>query len=674
VGDNQDNIVFKLDLDSKQFVGGIVEAKKVLGELGEVESMESLLGVLKNLGLAAGVIAVAFYGLKGALDLTMEAESIKRTEEQFKMLTEQSGIATEKLKEGLEKSAKGLAGLDDVMKSSNKAIIAMGQSAERLPEVMELATKATRVFGGEVLSNFEQISQALAAGRTRSLKQFGITVDDSKAVKDFAAAHGVAANALSESGRRQAILNEALKQAKIRFKDIKADGDELTTTWQKMKVALKETYETFAMFFDKYFGDMVRKSVKTVTNAISELSTAARAAMGDSAAKHAIELKQYEQKKVELTKLKEIEIDLQKKHDMAVKNGTNMVADNYQQMLDGNKKRQAQLIANIDETNKKIEEQKREIDSKEDKKTSGSIESGLDKEQLEKNRTLFERDLAQMREERLKVQIDTNKDYENVDNLFKEQQKVLELQHQAQIEEIKQKPYLDSKQKKLEIEQEELLYNEQMRKHLEDQVRMKEDADKRMRDSHESSMKAMGAGVRAYAAEGTKNFDTVGKRSAMAMGIFMNQTTNALKEWGAGTKTASEAIRGMMLGMIADMAEASGRFMMLDAFKTYPVINYPELAAGAGLVALSGFLGGMAGGSSSVGAGGGGGSGGFSGGALSDNSQMGETLTEDTQKKKAVHVEIHGNYLETEQTRRQLLEMIRQETDATNFSYSSVRA
>jgi hypothetical protein len=673
VADNQDNIVFKLDLDSKQFVGGIVEAKKILGELGEVESMESLLGVLKNLGLAAGVIAVAFYGLKGALDLTMEAESIKRTEEQFKMLTEQSGIATEKLREGLEKSSKGLANLDEVLGAANKAIIAMGGSAERLPEVMELATKATRVFGGEVLSNFEQISQAIAAGRTRSLKQFGITIDDSKAVKDFAAAHGVAANALSESGRRQAIMNEALKQAKIRFKDIKADGDELTTTWQKMKVALKETYETFAMFFDKYFGDMVRKSVKAVTSAISELSTAARAAMGDSAAKHAIESKQYEQKKVELTKLKELEIDLQKKHDIAVKNGTNMVAENYQQMLDGNKKRQSQLLTDIDQVTKKIEEQKKETEGKEEKKPAGSIDSGLDKEQLEKNRTLFERDLAEMRAEKLKVQIETNKDYENVDSLFKEQQKVLELQHQAKIEEIKQKPYLDSKQKKLEIEQEELLYNEQMRTHLEDQVRMKEDADKRMRDSHESSMKAMGAGVRAYAAEGTKNFDTVGKRSAMAMGIFMNQTTNALKEWGAGTKTASEAIRGMMLGMIADMAEASGRFMMLDAFKTYPVINYPELAAGAGLVALSGFLGGMAGGSSSVGSSGGGG-GGFGGGALSDNSQMGNTLTEDTQKKKAVHVEIHGNYLETEQTRRQLLEMIRQETDATNFSYSSVRA
>ena len=129
-----------------------------------------------------------------------------------------------------------------------------------------------------------------------------------------------------------------------------------------------------------------------------------------------------------------------------------------------------------------------------------------------------------------------------------------------------------------------------------------------------------------------------------------------------------------MLGMIADMAEASGRFMMLDAFKTFPDINYPELAAGAGLVALSGFLGGMAGGSSSIGSGGGGGGGGVAGASLGADSQMTNTLTEDTQKKKAVHIEIHGNYLETEQTRRQLIEMVRQETDATAFNINGVRA
>ena len=88
-----------------------------------------------------------------------------------------------------------------------------------------------------------------------------------------------------------------------------------------------------------------------------------------------------------------------------------------------------------------------------------------------------------------------------------------------------------------------------------------------------------------------------------AFNALQARTTAALQAWGAGTETASEAVKKMMIGVVADMAQATGQFMMLDAFKTYPMINYPELAAGAGLIALSGALGALAGGGAKVGSG-----------------------------------------------------------------------
>ena len=667
MSDEKESVVFKLDLDSKNFLEGLAHAKGALGEMSEVESLESLLGVMKNIGLAAGIIAVAFYGLKGALDLTMEAESIKRTEEQFKMLTEQSGIATEKLKKGLEDASHGLVNMDEALAASNKAIIAMGSSAERLPEVMELATKATRVFGGEVISNFEQISQALATGRTRSLKQFGITVDDVKAVKDFAASHGIAANALSESGRRQAIMNEALKQAKIRFKEIKADGEELTTTWTKFKVALKETYETFAMFFDKYFGDIIRKSVKAVANAISELSTAARAAMGDSTAKHSIEMKQYETKKKTLIELAETEKNLQKQHWDYVQNGQTMLAENTQQMLNRIYKQKSALVESIAEVDKKLKEAKTEKKPQEQK----SNESLRDEATAAKDKALFERDLLSMREERLKMQIESNTSYEQADILFKEKMKLLEEDQANKISEINQKSYLDDNQKKEEALQSDLNFYQQKKMMEEERVRIKEDADKRMMESDKNAMNSFMAGARVAGNSVSKDMKNAGRIGEYATRSFVNNASKAMQDWVTGSATASEAVKGFALGTMADVAEMEGKTMMLHSFSPLTGGGPAEFAGGLGLVALAGVMRGLAGGRSSMGGGGGESGGGASLGASSD---MTGTLQQEQQTKKSVHIEIHGNYMETDQTRRQLMEMIRQETDATDFVYKQVPA
>jgi len=42
------------------------------------------------------------------------------------------------------------------------------------------------------------------------------------------------------------------------------------------------------------------------------------------------------------------------------------------------------------------------------------------------------------------------------------------------------------------------------------------------------------------------------------------------------------------------------------------------------------------------------------------------------ERKRSVTVQIAGNYLDTDQSRRYLLEMIRAETDATDFQYTQI--
>ena len=676
-GESDEKILFKLDLDAKDFKEGIAHSKELLKTFGETESLGSLMSTLGHLGVAAGVLAVAFYGVKTALDLTMEAESIKRTEEQFKMLTEEAGIATETLRNGLEEASHGLVGMDELLKSSNQAIIAMGKSAERLPEVLEFATKATKIFGGEVNANYEKIANALATGRVRALKEFGITIDATKAVKEFAEANGLAVAEISEAGKRQAIMNQALAQAESRFKTVKVDTGELTTSWQKFRVAVKETYETFALMFDSAFGKWIKGAVSTLSDAVISISNAIRARMGDHAAQMKIDTDNLEKYKAKVTELSEREAKLAEQYQSLTAQKQTSLANNVKLMIDNIEKQKEALLKTIDDVQKRKEETEQSKDKVEETKGDAGKDA-VDREKREKARTQFEKDLAEMRAAKVESEMATNKDVEQVETLFNAQMEVLKEQHEAKMKEIELKDYLNPEQKLAEKTAEQDAYNSMLKRHLDDQVKMKEDADKRMMNSNDKSTKAMSAGVRSYAAQATKNFDTTGKRASMAMQVFSNHAVSALKDWASGSATASEAVRGFMLGAIGDMAEASGRFMMLDAFKTYPAVNFPELAAGAGLVALSGVLSGLgaksSGSTGSASAGGGASDVASGGGGDYSSASTSTALAEDAQKKKAVSVVIHGNYMETETTRRQLLEMIRQETDATSFSYSQVQA
>jgi hypothetical protein len=256
-----------------------------------------------------------------------------------------------------------------------------------------------------------------------------------------------------------------------------------------------------------------------------------------------------------------------------------------------------------------------------------------------------------------------------VDRVFSDKKKETRAQLNADLQAIDARKDLDDDQKKaLKIAREQQLHND-LKMLQEDKVRAQEDADRRCMESGKNTSDVITASVRNSAASQVKGLNGVANASKAAFGAFQNNATSALKAWGAGTKSASEAAKGFMFGMIADVAEAQGRFMMLDAFKTFPAINGPELAAGMGLVALSGLLGAMAGGSAKGVAGGEG----VGGGYTAPNSDLNKDASLEAAPKRTVTVQIMGNYFETEQTRQKMLDLIRQETDATDFRYQQVR-
>lgn len=170
------------------------------------------------------------------------------------------------------------------------------------------------------------------------------------------------------------------------------------------------------------------------------------------------------------------------------------------------------------------------------------------------------------------------------------------------------------------------------------------------------------AGLRATNA--LNNWAARGERAFL---FFQTNAVNALTAWGAGTQTAAEAARGFIFGMLGDHAIAEGTLLMMSGIAT---LNPLKAAGGAGLVAFGGYLKSKAGNASAGISGGVGMSGGGLDSSGGSASGMRDQTRETQQEKqaKAVNIQIHGSYFDTESTRMRLAEMVREAQDATDFS------
>lgn len=209
-------------------------------------ALRSLGGELATFGVAAAAVGVAIEGIKKGFELALEGEKIAGINAQFETLTKQAGIAGDALKAGLEKSADGLIDNDELLKTANSALINLGANAAKLPQVLDLARKATVALGGNLQDRYAGIVAAIESGNARALRAQGIIIDSDKAMRTYANSLGLTTGELNKSQQQQAILNAVLEQGGKKFKDINGGIQPLTDNVQRLEVALQELNEDIA--------------------------------------------------------------------------------------------------------------------------------------------------------------------------------------------------------------------------------------------------------------------------------------------------------------------------------------------------------------------------------------------------------------------------------------------
>jgi hypothetical protein len=666
LGGENETQIFELDLDNEEFLKKTRDSLNAVRGIGKSENLLGLTEGLADATKLLGVVGVAALALKATMDAVFEGEQIKAINYQFDLLSKNAGLATEELKNELKAVSEGFANTPEVLKASNKAIVELGKNAKELPQLFEVATKVTKVFGGDVVGNFEAINQAVATGNLRILKHMGIIVDADKATKEYAKAHGLLASTLNESGKQHAIMEAVIKKANQALPPTTTDVKENESAWRHLKIALNEAWEAVAKVINDKLGKKTADTMQGSADIIKEQTDRFVSTFGSGQDQIKAQIATAEKTLDEQMKL------IKRLEDLQTKQGgkSGFSGENFERDIASAKKRTEELDASLEKLY--AEQQKREahtfVKERQGKEGEDSEKQEIDLEKQRKQRSEFEKSMLELRKKRVADEMSVADSYEQVDRLHMEEKKLLEQENQNAISEIKRKA---NDEQSISQSQARMLIEQQEMDHKAKLIALEQNLEQeRLRSLDNYERKATGVadgvsrGMMAASKRDAMEVQKFAKLGAIAFDVLKKRSGDMFIAMGEGAESAGDLMKGFMFNSLADIAEAEGRTLLGSA-----LINPANGAAGAALLILSGVLRSQA---KKSGGGLGGGSGGGGGGDYGGSYEGSESRPAAAATKKAVNISVQGNYFETEQTKQRLVEMIREHTDATDFAYKQI--
>lgn len=682
-------VKFLLDLDIEQFSESAITAKGMITEIGNPENLSGLLKTLGEVATILAPIAIAAFAFKEAIDLSEQADTINRVNDEFNTLTASAGISSRTLKEGLEQAAGGLVSTNDLLGIANQAIIKMGSSASHLPEIMELARKATAVFGGDVKSNFEGLTTAISNGNVRMLRQYGILVDNKKAIDDFAKAHHIAANELSATGKRQAIMNEALAQGQEKFKNVSSDLTQTVNIVDQFKTTLTEMKEIFVLVFDRTIGPSLKSLLTSVNHVATALKTELTASLGIGLDKNNAQITILEGKISSITKTLE---------DLKSKKGTSLdlVPADTMSRLQSLPKLLSQYQSQLEELKTKNKELN-QTESEGEKARAASFSKSkddaaddiIDQKARLANKQKFDKQMADMDIAYWKAKQSDVQSENDIEKIIDNQRLQREQAHKLALDQINRSETLSHSQKIKMVEMEEKKYHAEVAADEQRLNSLRTQLINQYVANSENAFQGIGRAAQQMTMQAKAELVDFGKQGQEVMNAFKQNSVSAFEQMGASmqqgvpiAKASASAIKQAFLGMIGDIAIEDGTRIMLSGI--FPP-NPAALAAGAALIALGGYLKAESGGGATTTS-----TGAVSTGSGSFTSATNQGVTQTTSNapsgvpgpadmnsmqtapQNVVHVNIAGNYLNTDQTQRTLMDLMKQSTNATDFTYNKV--
>jgi len=195
------------------------------------KGVKKLSGSMNRLATRLLGAAAAYKTFQHGIDAVRKAGTLEGVEKGFNNLRKQAGFSINTFNK-LDKALDGTADKLTIMTQANNAmLLGITDSEDQMAEMFDVAQRLAEAVGKDATFGIESLVTGLGRQSKLMLDNLGIVVDTEQAYKNYAKELGVSVDKLDDAEKKQAFVNETMKQGKDLVKGL---GKENETTQRKL--------------------------------------------------------------------------------------------------------------------------------------------------------------------------------------------------------------------------------------------------------------------------------------------------------------------------------------------------------------------------------------------------------------------------------------------------------
>ena len=183
-----------------------------IGENSDTGLGASWLSTAKTIVATGAPLAAAIGTVKKVLEFSHEGAQIQRLEDTSFSLARSMGMDMGHIMDSVRTASLGMVSDYDIMQASSRAMmLGVGNSAEQLGQLMEVAAARGRAMGISTTQAFNDIVTGVGRMSPMILDNLGIVTGGQKTFDAYAESLGKTAEALTDAEKKQALINKAIE-------------------------------------------------------------------------------------------------------------------------------------------------------------------------------------------------------------------------------------------------------------------------------------------------------------------------------------------------------------------------------------------------------------------------------------------------------------------------------
>jgi len=198
--------------DAESKIKATAKNVRSIGEDSDTGLGANWLNMAKTIAATAAPIAAAIGIVKKGLDFSHEGAQIQRLEETSFALARSMGMDMGHIMDSVRTASLGMVSDYDIMQASSRAMmLGVGNSAEQLGQLMQVAAARGRAMGISTTQAFNDIVTGVGRMSPLILDNLGIVTGGQKTFDAYAESLGKTAEALTDAEKKQALINKAIE-------------------------------------------------------------------------------------------------------------------------------------------------------------------------------------------------------------------------------------------------------------------------------------------------------------------------------------------------------------------------------------------------------------------------------------------------------------------------------